>query len=283
KNSGFEYKYNWQRYYETVRALQPDAVICDCGPDIRWVGHNGGVARKEEWSVVPYTLLNNAPVSRLVEPDLGSLKKLKKVKELVWYPPITYIPLRRGFYYHKQDETNLKMLSNILDVYFRSVGNNGVFVLCIAPTFLGDIDEKDVTSLRTLGAQLKVEFKDNLATEGTFSSDNEKDEAHSAKALNDENGYWHSGDISKNISITLDMGKVHFINKIVLGENIKTGQQIEKFTLSYFFDGKWRKIYSGNTVGRKKICLIAPTNARRIRLDIKETRGFATLKTFEVY
>ncbi len=283
KNSGFEYKYNWQRYYETVRTLQPGAVICDCGPDIRWAGHNGGVARKEEWSVVPYTLLNNAPVSRLVEPDLGSLKKLKKAKELVWYPPITYIPLRKGFYYHKQDEANLKMLSNILDVYFRSVGNNGVFALGISPTFLGDIDEKDVDSLRTLGAQLKVEFKDNLAQDGVFTSDSEKDKAHGAQALNEENGFWHSGEAGKNISITLDMGKVHFINKIVLGENTKSGQQIEKFTLSYFFDGKWRKIYSGNTIGKKKICLIAPTNARRIRLDIKKTRGFATLKTFEVY
>lgn len=283
KKTGPEHKYNWKLYYETVRKLQPEAVICDCGPDIRWVGHNGGVERKEEWSVVPYTLLNNAPVSRLVEPDLGSIRKLKKASDLVWYPPITYIPLRKGFYFHKQEDTDIKMLSNILDVYFRSVGNNGVFALCVSPDFFGKLDKKDVDSLFTLGAQLRVEFKTNFAAEGQFTSEDEKDKAHGADKLGAENGYWHSGDKSKNISVTLDMGKVNFINKIVLAENTKTGQQIEKFTLSYFFDGKWRKIYSGSTIGRKKICLIEPTNARRIRLDIKKTRGFATLKSFEVY
>ncbi len=44
--------------------------------------------------------------------------------------------------------------------------------------------------------------------------------------------------------ITLDMGEVKNINKVVLAENIETGQQIEKFKLYYFFDKKWHKLYS---------------------------------------
>ena len=90
-------------------------------------------------------------------------------------------------------------------------------------------------------------------------------------------------DVTIAKSITLDLGKVQFINKVVLGENEATGQQIEKFNILYFFDGKWRKIYSGNTIGRKKICNLPPMNARRLRLDIIKTRGFATIKKFEVY
>lgn len=31
--------YDWQRIYNTVRALQPDAVISVCGPDVRWCGN----------------------------------------------------------------------------------------------------------------------------------------------------------------------------------------------------------------------------------------------------
>lgn len=279
--SGFHY--DWERYYKTVRELQPGAVICDCGPDIRWVGNLGGVSRSEEWNAVPFDLLNNAPVQKLVQPDLGSRKKIKKAKELVWYPPVTYVSLRPGWFYHKEEETSLKMLSKILDIYFRSVGNNGSMVLNIPPSHTGKIEKKDLDSLVTLGAQLKIEFKHNYALEGTFEAEKERDELHTAAMINEENGYWHSGEFDKKTSITLDLGKVQFINKVVLGENEATGQQIEKFNILYFFDNKWRKIYSGNTIGRKKICNLPPMNARRLRLDIIKTRGFATIKKFEVY
>ena len=70
-NSGKQ-NYDWQRYYDTGRKYQPNAVICNCGPDIRWCGNHVGVSRSSEWSVVPKELINNAPSKKLVEPDLGS-------------------------------------------------------------------------------------------------------------------------------------------------------------------------------------------------------------------
>lgn len=277
------FHYDWASYYQTIRKLQPEAVIIDCGPDIRWVGNSGAFARKEEWNVVPYNLLNNAPVQRLVEPDLGSRKVIKKAEELVYFPPITLASLRKSWFYHQEEGTNLKMLSNILDIYFRSVGNNGMFALSIPPSHLGIIDPADVDSLLTVGIQLSLEFKENFAAEGKFTASSERDDLHSARMAGGERSYWASKETDDDITLTLDMGKVNFINKVVLSENIATGQQIEKFNLYYFFDEKWRKIYSGKTIGRKKICNLPPMNARRIKLEIKKTRGFATIKSFEVF
>ncbi len=278
-----DFQYNWEMFYKTVRKYQPEASICSCGPDFRWVGNSGNIKRSEEWSVVPYDLLNNAPLQKLVEPDLGSVKKLKKAKELVWLPPVTMTSIRPRWFFHKEEETDLKLLSKILDIYFRSVGNNGTMILSIPPSHMGVIDRKDVESLRTLGAQLKLEFKENHAKDGVFTASHTRDEMHKAETIKLPNGYWHSGEASKKITLEVDMGEVKFINKVVLGENISTGQQIEKFNLYYFFDGKWKKIYSGNTIGRKKICDVSEMNARRIRLEIVKTREFATIKTFEVY
>ena len=45
-------KYDWQRYYQVVRKLQPNAVISISGPDIRWCGNEAGEVRPSEWSVV---------------------------------------------------------------------------------------------------------------------------------------------------------------------------------------------------------------------------------------
>ena len=45
--------YNYAAWYDLIRHLQPDAVILGKGPDVRWVGNEGGVGRTTEWSVIP--------------------------------------------------------------------------------------------------------------------------------------------------------------------------------------------------------------------------------------
>ena len=52
-------KYDWNGYYALVRELQPNAVICVSGPDVRWIGNEAGVCRSSEWSVVPAWLSKN--------------------------------------------------------------------------------------------------------------------------------------------------------------------------------------------------------------------------------
>ena len=175
------------------------------------------------------------------------------------------------------------MLSKALEVYFKSVGNNGSLILNISPSHTGKIDKVDVEHLVTLGVQLGIEFQENFAEGGTFTDEGHRDDLHSSKFINSGKSYFISDPKAKKSVITLDMGEVRSINKVVLAENIETGQQIEKFKLYYFFDGKWRKLYSGTTIGRKKICLLPTMDARRLRLVIEKTRNFATLKSFEVY
>ncbi|MDE6188822.1 MAG: alpha-L-fucosidase, partial [Clostridia bacterium] len=45
--------YDWDKYFSTIRKLAPKACISNCGPDVRWVGNEGGFARESEWNVVP--------------------------------------------------------------------------------------------------------------------------------------------------------------------------------------------------------------------------------------
>src|SRR5690606_7503809 len=51
--NGKRQAYDWPRFWETVRRLQPEAVIfSDAGPDVRWVGNERGVAGDPCWSTV---------------------------------------------------------------------------------------------------------------------------------------------------------------------------------------------------------------------------------------
>lgn len=278
-----EQKYDWERYYKTIRKLQPDAMICNCGPDIRWCGNHSGIGRQSEWSVVPKELINDAPASKLVEPDLGSRKKIRKAKELVWFPAIMDMKMRPGWFFHDHETPNLEVLSKAVMCYFKSVGNNGTFILNVSPSHSGRIDKKDLEQLVTLGAQLDLEFKEDFTEGAEFTANNCSDELHSAKFINSDKSYFRTAKNTRKTEIIVNMGEVRSIDKIVLAENIRTGQQVEKFSLYYFFNKRWRKIYKGTTIGRKKICIISPMEAKRIKLVIEKTRDFATISEFRVY
>ncbi len=275
--------YDWERYYKTVKKLQPNAMICNCGPDIRWCGNHSGVGRQSEWSVVPKNLINNAPSVKLVEPDLGSRKKIKKADELVWFPAIMDMKMRPGWFFHDHETVSLEVLSKAMISYFKSVGNNSTFVLNVSPSHSGRIDKHDLEQLVTLGAQLDLEFKEDFTEGASFTSSGCSDELHSEKFINSDKSYFKSEPNVRKTTITVDMGEVKAIDKIVLAENIKTGQQVEKFSLYYFYNKRWRKIFKGTTIGRKKICTISPMEARRIKLVIEKTRDFATISEFKVY
>lgn len=275
--------YDWQRYYDTIRKLQPNAMICNCGPDIRWCGNHTGVGRTNEWSVVPKELINDADPVKLVQPDLGSRSKIKKAAELVWFPMIMDLSMRPGWFFHDTDNTSMKVLAKAVETYFKSVGNNGTFILNVAPSHTGKIDRSDLEQLVTIGAQLDIEFRTDFTEGAEFNASDESDDLHSAKFINSGKSYYRTTDNPGKVSITVDMGDVHVINKVVLAENIKTGQQVEKFKLYYYYNKRWHKMYQGGTIGRKKICMLAPMDARRIKLVIEKTRGFATLTEFKVY
>ncbi len=275
--------YDWERYYQTIRKLQPNAMICNCGPDIRWCGNHSGVGRLSEWSVVPKELINNAPAALLVQTDLGSRKKIKKAKELVWYPAVMDMKMRPGWFFHDHETPSLQGLSTAVMSYFKSVGNNGTFILNVSPSHTGRIDKRDLEQLVTLGAQLELEFKENFTEGAEFISNGCSDELHSEKFINSGKSYFKSSPDNKKTVITVDMKEVRSIDKIVLAENIATGQQVEKFSLYYFYDKRWHRIYKGTTIGRKKICIISPMEARRIKLVIEKTREFATISEFKVY
>ncbi len=275
--------YDWERYYKTIKKLQPNTMICNCGPDIRWLGNHAGVSRKCEWSVVPKELINDAPAQMLVQPDLGSRKKIKKAKELVWFPAITDMKMRPGWFFHDNENVSLEVLSKALISYFKSVGNNSTFVLNVSPSHSGRIDKHDLEQLITLGAQLSLEFKEDFTAGASFTSSGCSDKKHSEKYINSGDSYFRTADGAKKTEITVDMGEVKSIDKVVLAENIRTGQQIEKFSLYYFYNKRWHKLYKGTTIGRKKICIISPMEARRIKLVIEKTRDFATISEFRVY
>jgi len=253
--------YDWPATYALVRKLQPDALIAICGPDVRWVGNESGVARETEWSVQ------------------------RRGGRMVWYPAECDVSIRPGWFYHPEQDGKVKSLERLLDIYYKSVGRNSVLLLNIPPDRRGLIHENDARRLRELRAALDATFAADLARGKPAKASTAADQEHGAdKALDgDPATFWAAADDATTATIELDLGEPTRFNRSMLQEHIALGQRVERYALEAW-DGKgWRPVAAGTTIGYKKLDRFADVAASRVRLTIRKARAAPTLGHLGLY
>jgi alpha-L-fucosidase len=296
--NGRKQEYDWEGFYSTIRELQPEAVISVNGPDVRWCGNEAGVCRSSEWSVVPYFyspaetfspgVKNDIPPPKninIASPDLGGRSKIKKGHRLIWYPAEVNVSLRKGWFYHANEDYDVKPLSKLMDIYYKSVGANASLLLNLSPNKEGIIAKRDMETMLAMGAQLEIDFNENLAEDSLMTCSCRLDSGHDAQNVLDgsDKTFWHSGMNPVKPWISIDLGDDYDIDKVVLKEHIRTGQQIERFSLYGEVGGKWKRLFKGTVIGGRRICRFDEIRVRHIKLVVEKTRSFATIESFEAY
>jgi alpha-L-fucosidase len=281
--NGKKQVYDFERWYKLIRRLQPSAVIAIMGPDVRWVGTESGYGRETEWSVVPVNNLNTdkiaansqqaiafQPKGDMTGDDLGGRDKIKNAKGLAWYPAETDVSIRPGWFYHPEENDKVKSPEKLLDIYFHSVGRNGVLLMNIPPDKDGLISEADIKSLQEWKKLRDDIFKKNLAENATVISKN----GIGTKALLDRNTdtYWTTKGADTSAVIELQMNQPQTFNVLMMQENISVGQRIEKFLVEYFDGHEWKKATEGTTVGYKRLLQFPMITTDRIRIKILSSR-----------
>ena len=167
-------EYDWQRFYHVIDSLQPSAVKAIMGNDVRWVGNERGLGRETEWSVTPLqpnineTNINEnirLEISPTAE-DLGSRQLISEAKSIYWYPSEVDVSIRPGWFYHPEEDNQVKTLQELVDIYYQSVGMNSVLLLNIPPDTRGRLHEVDVDRIRQFGAYLNTTFQNEKLTDG---------------------------------------------------------------------------------------------------------------------
>ena len=171
--NGKKQVYDFERWYAHIRKLQPQAVIAVSGPDVRWVGTETGHGREEEWSVVPVgkknkfnegsqTKVDTPPSGDMMGSVLGSRSQLRDGDALKWYPAETDVSIRPGWFYHESQDKKVKTPEYLKEIYFHSVGRNGVLLLNIPPDKRGLITDFDLAALKNWRKKLNEIFRVNL-------------------------------------------------------------------------------------------------------------------------
>lgn len=254
--------YDWDAILKTIRRLQPKAVTAIMGDDVRWVGNEKGIGRETEWSATALTP-GIYPRSDEQNKELGIFGKAKdlggrdivaRATELFWYPSEVDVSIRPGWFYHADQDKQVKSLNHLTDIYFKSVGYNSVLLLNIPPDLRGLINENDVQRLTEFSSYLKKTFARNYVLKG--------------------NEAWHgtSGTVRQ-----YDIQKDALVNAFMIQEDISKGQRIEGFLVEAYKDGSWIHMAEGTTVGYKRLVRFSDTRPERIRVTIRSARGVANV------
>ena len=292
--------YDWKRYYECVRKYQPDACICVCGPDIRWCGNEAGDVRKSEWSVVPArTALAESVQERSQQTDdkefrmrritsdmedLGSRRALEGETNLIWYPAEVNTSIRPGWFYHPEEDDQVKSLEELVHIYIGAVGGNATFLLNIPPMPNGLLHENDVKRLEEFGSWKKKSFTHNLMSTAHIFSENE-DPTHPVSDLTDDTSEtWFQPESSElPVEITICLDGSYNLGYLVLKEAVCHSQRVEKFEIFVKEGEIWNSIYTGTVIGYKKIISVKGQKAQKVKIVLHDFRVLPLLSFVGIY
>ncbi len=270
--------YDWPKTIQIVRDLQPKAVIfSDAGPDIRWVGNEKGYANETTWS----------PIYRdSLYPGMPNFNDFSSGQEngTHWVPTETDVSIRPGWYYHPEEDSKVKSVSKLIDIYFNSVGLNSSLLLNLPVDKRGLIHENEIENLNQFSDYLDETFSKNYVYKQNI------EVSSSVKGFEKMNlidgnlkTYWVSrlDDVKPNF--TLNFESPLEANTFMVQEYIQLGQRIQAFTFEIMSNGKWEKVYEGTTIGNKRLIRFKSKRIDAIRFSVSKFKKQVVLNNIGLY
>jgi alpha-L-fucosidase len=271
--------YDWKNTYALIRKLQPNIVIWNDGGDrgdLRWVGTEEGFVGETNWS-----LLN----------DTGEVQwnMLHYGLETgnAWVPAEVNCSIRPEWFYHPDEDTKVKTVPQLMELYYNSIGRNGSLLLNFPIMPNGLIHQTDEKMALEFGKAVKESFAVNLAVEAKAEASNVRGNVKkfgAAKAIDGNNDtYWTTSDSITNASLIIDLGKPTLFNRFLVQEYIRLGQRVKAFTLEALVDGNWQELAKATTIGYKRILRFPSVKATKVRFTITDAKSCPVISNIGIY
>ncbi len=259
--NGRKQVYDWPRFFGHVKRLQPSAVIfSDAGPDVRWCGNERGTAGDPNWAMVDPS---RVPFPGVEGPGIIEALQHGDRNGTVWRPAEVDVSIRPGWFYHPAENTSVRSVENLIELYFTSVGRNGKLLLNVPPTPDGLVHPTDASRLAGMRDALDRLFANDYLA-----------------GVSDRS--WRiTGE--RTADLTADLGRPLWVSAVRLGENISRGQVVASYRVEgEGEDGVWRELTRGTTIGYAKLDRVRGS-VRRLRVTIEDAIAEPEPITLQAY
>lgn len=246
--------YDFKRFQDSALAYQPQLMIfSDIGPHIRWIGNEQGIINETNWN-----LLDTVGFKRGAGgPPTDSLNR-GNYNGKAWIPGEADVSIRKGWFYHEEEDKTVKSGKILFDLYLKNVGRGGNFLLNVPPNRKGLFSPIDSAALMDFKKIKDAAFKNNLFKNATILRSNNSIEIHLKEAVE--------------------------INAIQLKESISLGQRVVKFEIfGANSSKKFEPIVNGTTIGHKRIITFPTKTFKYFRINITESKATPIVSDVSAY
>lgn len=248
--------YNIPRIKELILRKQPGAIIfSDGGPGCRWVGNESGSANSTNWAFLRigdvYPGYDRAKELGTGHPDGDA-----------WVPAECDVSIRPGWFYHQAEDSKVKTVEQLVDIYYHSVGRNATMLLNFPVDRSGRIHPNDSANAVNFHKRIQQELGQNLL--------------FNRKKAETDNDFETYTLLQTNVPIELQLPRSSQVNRLLLQEYIPLGQRVKAFRVEYHDGRQWQTIDVGEpttTIGYKRILRFPAVKTRRLRLTILNSRA----------
>lgn len=277
----------YTEWYGIVRETQPDCVIFGTKnsypfADVRWMGNEAGHCGDPCWSTTDSIAIRD-------EAAYYDALNSGVLNGNAYIPAETDVSIRPSWFYHPEEDSRVKPVSELWDIYCNSVGHNSVLLLNLPPDRRGLLHPLDSLNVAMLRKGLDETFSNNLLKGAKVAASNNRGKKFDARFLIDNNPstYYAGRDGAVTTDITFTLPKPETFDCLMLQEVIDLGHRTTRWCVEYSDNGKnWTVIPETSnlqSVGNKWIVRFAPVTAKYVRLRILDGNATPALHTFGVY
>ena len=265
-----EQYYNYEKARDIVWKYSPEAAIFGgTVPTLRWIGNEKGYADATQWCMY-YT-------------DFESLNDTKTLPVgfkdgEAWLPAEVDVSIRPGWFYHTSEDSLVKTVEQLTDLYYNSVGHNTNLLLNFPVNQEGRIPSIDSANAVQWHQSLQKEFANDLLQGCKVTAGNTRGRRFNAKQVLDDEytRYWATDDGVTHAELIFEFPETTAFNRLMLQEYVPMGQNVEAFYLDYYLNGKWLPIETNDsttTIGYKRLLRFQTVKADKLRIRFKVFKG----------
>lgn len=274
--------YNFPKINQMVEKWQPNAVIfSDGGPGCRWVGNESGYASATNWAFLR---------GKEVYPGYPEYRTLQygHADGDTWIASECNTSIRPGWFFHPEEDDKVKTPEQLADLYYRSVGHNGTFLLNFPVDRNGRIAPTDSINAIAFNKIIEKELAHNLlkGIKAKVSATRGKSFAAANITDGDWDTYWATPDGVTNGTIEFKFKKATRLNRLMLQEYIPLGQRVKTFNVEVKVNGEWQSVDCGeetSTIGYKRLLRFQSVMAQALRINITDSRGPLCINNIEAF